>query len=405
MSLTDLTAKRSKGNGKIQKLSDGGGLYLYISPEGSKSWRFDYRFMGKRKTLVIGPYPAISLKDARERRDEAKKLVVDNIDPVAAKQEAKLKAQVAQANSFEVVAREWVEKYCGSWSESYKGHIVHRLETFVFPTLGKLPIDTITAPTLLACLRKIEERGAICVLHLTMRECGRIFRYAVATGRAERDVAHDLKGAVTPLRTTNHFASIIDPKAIGKLMCSLEHASGYFEMRCAMRLAPLVFVRAKELASAQWAHFDLEKAEWRIPAEIMKMRTPHIVPLSTQAMDILKELKPYSFQYGYLFPGRPKKGSEVTGIRSISLVYALRRLGYSKEEMTFHGFRSMASTILNEKGYNRDWIERQLAHCERNSTRASYNYAEYLSERRQMVQDYSNHLYDLRDRYRTENED
>ena len=406
MKLTDTFVKRKQGNGKVQKHSDGGGLFLYITPTGSKSWRLAYRYLGKQKLLVIGPYPAISLKEARERREEAKKLLVDNVDPSTAKQEARREAANAAKNSFEAVAREWVEKYSGDWSESYKSHILHRLEDMVFPAIGKRPIRNITAPELLTALRKIEGRGAVCVAHLAMRECGRIFRYAIATGRAERDVAHDLRGAITPMRTVKHFAAVTEARAIGKLLLTLESSTGMYHMQYALKLAPLVFVRAKELAGAEWAHFDLEAAEWRIPAEVMKMRQTHIVPLSRQSLEILRELHAVTGQYRYLFPGRPKieKNRAKGGVpmRSISLVYALRRLGYSKDEMTFHGFRSMASTVLNEKGYNRDWIERQLAHAERNGVRASYNHAEYLPERRRMMQDWADYLSELKEKARQE---
>lgn len=408
MKLTDTFVKRKQPNGKVQKHSDGGGLFLYITPTGSKSWRLAYRYLGKQKLLVIGPYPAISLKEARERREEAKKLLVDNIDPSTAKQEARRDAANAAKNSFEAVAREWVEKYSGDWSASYKSHILHRLEDMVFPAIGKRPIKSITAPELLTALRKIESRGAVCVAHLAMRECGRIFRYAIATGRAERDVAHDLRGAITPMRTVKHFAAVTEARGIGKLLLTLESSTGMYQMQCALKLAPLVFVRAKELAGAEWAHFDLEAAEWRIPAEVMKMRQTHIVPLSRQSLEILRELHAVTGQYRYLFPGRPKiekdkgKPKGDTPIRSISLVYALRRLGYSKDEMTFHGFRSMASTVLNEKGYNRDWIERQLAHAERNGVRASYNHAEYLPERRRMMQDWADYLTELKEKARQE---
>jgi integrase len=409
MKLTDTFVKRKLGNGKAQKHADGGGLFLYVSPAGSKSWRMAYRFLGKHKLLVIGPYPTISLKEARERRDAAKRLLLDNIDPSTAKQEAKAAAAVAARNSFEAVAREWVGRYSADWSETYKGHIMHRLEDMIFPVVGKRPIKNITAQELLGALRKIEDRGAICVAHLALRECGRIFRYAVATGKADRDIAHDLRGAITPMRATRHFAAVTDARAIGKLLCSLDDVSKHtsFPMRCALRLAPLVFVRAKELAGAEWAHIDLEAKEWRVPPEMMKMRQMHIVPLSRQAVAILRELHAVTGRYRHLFPGRPKvaKDKDKTKgdvpMRSISLVNALRRLGYSKEEMTFHGFRSMASTVLNEKGYNRDWIERQLAHCERSGVRASYNHAEYLQERRRMMQDWADHLTELKEKAKT----
>jgi integrase len=402
MKLTDTFVKRRQGKGKAQKHADGGGLFLYISPAGSKSWRMAYRFMGKHKLLVIGPYPAISLKEARERREAAKKLLLDNIDPSTAKQEAKAAAAVAARNSFEAVAREWMERYSADWSGTYKGHITHRLEDMIFPVIGKRPIKNITAQELLGALRKIEDRGAVCVAHLALRECGRIFRYAVATGRAERDISHDLRGAITPMRTTRHFAAVTEARAIGKLLCVLDEASRHtsFPMRCALKLAPLVFVRAKEIAGAEWAHIDLDEAEWRIPSDMMKMRQMHIVPLARQAVAILRELHAVTGCGRYLFPGRPgiaKAGvNGETAMRSISLVNALRRLGYAKDEMTFHGFRTMASTVLNEKGYNRDWIERQLAHSERSGVRASYNHAEYLPERRRMMQDWADYLTELK---------
>lgn len=397
MKLTETFVKRSKGNGKVQKHADGSGLFLYIAPTGRKSWRLAYRFMGKQKLLVIGPYPEVGLMDARERRTEARRLLLGNIDPSVAKQKAKAMAVAAANNSFEVVAREWLAKYSGNWAEAHISHVRYRFEEMLFPFIGKRAINTISAPELLMVLRRIESRGAHCVAHLARRECGRVFRYAIATGRAERDVAADLRGALAPMRTTQHFASITNPKRIGELLLDLDKATGVSpHIILALRLAPLVFVRAKELASAEWSHFDLDVKEWRIPSSIMKMRQVHIVPLSRQAIAILNELRTLTGQTPYLFPGRPKRVEKGMFIRSQSLVCALRRLGYAKDEMTFHGFRSMASTILNEQGYNRDWIERQLAHSERSGVRASYNYAEYLPERRKMMQDWANYLDRLR---------
>lgn len=408
MKLTDTFVKRKQGNGNAQKFADGGGLFLYISPKGTKSWRLAYRYLGKHKLLVIGPYPAISLKEARERREAAKKLLVDNIDPSAAKREAKAEAASAAKNTFEAVAREWLERYSGSWASTTQKHILRRLENFIFPAIGKKPINAVSAPELLAALRKIESKGFLSVAHLARSECGRVFRYAIATSRAERDVAHDLIGALPPMPTTVHMAALTNAKAIGKLLDTLDSNYGMFHIRCALRLAPFVFVRAKELTEAEWAHFDLGAAEWRIPAEVMKMRQPHIVPLPQQAVEILRELHPVTGNGRFLFPGRPKKGkggkiAAVGGevpIRNKTLVQSLRNLGYSKDEMTFHGFRSIASTVLNEKGYNRDWIERQLAHTERNGVRASYNYAEYLDERRKMMQEYADYLDELREKAR-----
>ena len=393
MKLTDTFIKRKQGNEKVQKHSDGGGLYLYITPEGKKSWRMGYRFLGKQKLLVIGPYPAISLKEARERRDAAKKLLVDNIDPSTAKKEAKVAAVTALKNSFESVAREWIDKKSASWQPQSKKGLVNRLEQHIFPQIGKRPVKSVSAPELLAVLRKIESLGSLSVAHKARNDCGRIFRYAIATGRAERDVAADLQGALSSRPTIQHFASLTDPTAIGRLLCALDTYPGTYQARAALKLAPFLFVRSGELARAEWSEFDFEAAEWRIPATKMKMKQLHIVPLSRQVLDILNELRGFSGHGQFLFPGRTKGK---TFMNSDILVTALRRLGYSKDEMTFHGFRSMASTLLNEQGYNRDWIERQLAHSERNGVRAAYNYAEYLPERRRMMQEYADYLTELK---------
>ncbi|GHV54378.1 hypothetical protein FACS1894206_07040 [Deltaproteobacteria bacterium] len=281
------------------------------------------------------------------------------------------------------------------------------MEDVIFPAIGKRAISSISAPELLAAIRKIENKGFFTVAHIALNECGRIFRYAIATGRAERDVAHDLRGAIAPKPPVQHYATITDPKGMGKLLNALDSNLGMFHMRCALRLAPLLFVRSKELATAEWAHFDFTAAEWRIPATIMKMRDMHIVPLSRQALEILHELHAVTGTGRYLFPGRPRKSKLVAiggeyHINSKSLVIALRGLGFSKDEMSFHGFRSMASTVLNEKGYNRDWIERQLAHSERNGVRAAYNHADYLAERRKMMQVWANYLTELKKKAKQE---
>ena len=391
MKLTDVGIRRANGNGKVQKLSDGGGLFLYVTPTGKKSWRLAYRFGGKQKLLVIGPYPAIGLKEARERREEAKKLLVGNIDPSGAKRAAKTAAVQAAMNSFEAVAREWLDKYSGSWVPHYTAVIKSRMEAHLFPAIGKRPISAITAPELLVLLRRIESQS-VTTAHRALRESGRIFRYAIATGRAERDVAADLRGALTP-EPVNHHASITEPEEIGALLRALDTHSGRYAVQCALRLAPLVFVRAGELAGAEWPEIDLDKAEWRIPAARMKMRQVHIVPLSRQALAILRELHEFSGGGQYVFPGWSKNDPHM---HKGTLVVAIRRMGYTKEQMTFHGFRSIASTLLNEQGYNRDWIERQLAHSERNGVRAAYNYAEYLPERRRMMQEWADYLEGLK---------
>ena len=398
MKLTDTFVKRKQGNGTAQKHSDGGGLYLHITPQGGKSWRLGYRFMGKQKLLVIGPYPAVGLKEARERREEAKKLLVDNIDPSTAKQEAKAVAANAAKNSFQVIALEWLEKYSINWTAAYKSHILRRMEKYVFPAVGKRPVKSVTAPELLEALRRAEDKGAGFMAHQALSECGRIFRYAIATGRAERDIAADLRGALTP-RVYKHFSAVKEPKAIGKLLLALDSYKGTFTVRCALRLSPLVFVRPGELALAQWKEIDFEKNEWRIPAERMKMRQMHIIPLARQAVKILREVHQLSGQGQYVFPARGNTEKD-TPMNRISLVRALRAAGYSKDEMTQHGFRAMASTMLNELGYNRDWIERQLAHGDRNGVRAAYNYAEYLPERRRMMDEWADYLNTLRDKAR-----
>lgn len=394
MKLTNTFVDRKQGNGKVQKHSDGGGLFLYITPEGKKSWRLAYRFMGKQKLLAIGPYPAIGLKEARERREAAKKLLVDNIDPSVAKQAAKAAAATAARDSFEPIAREWVERNAPRWSEAYRLNILDRMERDMFGPLGKRPIKTITAPELLSILRKIESRGAIETAHRALSDCGRVFRYAIATGRAERDVAADLRGALARAPET-HFATMTDPKDVGKILRDIDTYNGLVSVRYVLKLIPYFFVRSGELTKAEWAEFDMDKAEWRIPAERMKMRQIHIVPLARQPLAILRELHAFSGQGRYLFPGKGRLAPTVDGK---SLVWALRKkMGYTKDMMSIHGFRAMASTYLNEQGYNRDWIERQLAHSERNSIRAAYNYAEYLPERRKMMQDYADYLTLLRE--------
>jgi integrase len=393
MKLTDTFVKRKQGNEKVQKHSDGGGLFLYITPEGKKSWRLAYRFLGKQKLLVIGPYPEISLKDARDRRTEAKKLLVDNIDPSAAKQAAKIAAADAAKSSFEIVCREWIENYSNKWAPSTASNVRWLMEKRIIPTLGKRPIKSITAPELLVVLRKVESRGSIETAHRLRSLCGRVFRYAIATGRAERDVAADLLGALTPSKD-GHFAAITEPKAFGKLLYEIDSysLSGVL-VHSAMKLIPYFFVRVNELLRAEWTEFNFDEAEWRIPADRMKMRRMHIVPIARQPMAILRELREFSSNEQYLFPCKWKTSPT---LHSKSITFVLRRIGYTHKEMTTHGFRAAAATILNEQGYNRDWIERQLAHADRNSIRAAYNYAEYLPERRKMMQKWADFITKLK---------
>lgn len=392
MPLKDVTIKNAKPREKAYKLADEKGLYLFIKPNGSKAWRLKYRFLGKEKTLSIGLYPDVSLSEARNARDNARKKLADKVDPGLAKQVSKRSAKEASENSFEVIAREWYTKFSTKWSPSHGERILRRLEKDIFPWLGKRPIAEITAPELLSVLRRMESRGAIETAHRASQNCGQVFRYAIATGRAERDPSHDLKGAIPPAKKKHH-ASIIKPTAIGELLRAIDGYQGHFVTKCALRLAPLVFVRPGELRHAEWNEFNLAIGEWRIPAEKMKMRVTHIVPLSTQAIAVIRELRALTGDGKYLFPS---VRSSKRAMSENTVLAALRRLGYTSNEMTGHGFRSMASTLLNEQGWNPDAIERQLAHGERNTVRAAYNYAEYLPERKKMMQSWADYLDELK---------
>jgi integrase len=386
MALTDTAVRNAKPKEKAYKLFDGGGLFLMVNPKGSRYWRLKYRIKGKEKLLALGVYPDVSLKSARDRRDEARKQIAAGIDPCELKKAEK--ASQSDAGSFETVSREWWSKREPNWSNTHSSRIILRLEKDVFPWIGGRPIGDITAAELLTVLRRIENRGAIETAHRIHQSCGQIFRYAVATGRADNDPSAALRGALPPTRQKHH-ASITDPKKIGELLRAVDGYKGSFITRCALQLASLTFVRPGELRHAEWSEIDLEKAEWRIPAEKMKMCAVHIVPLSHQALQVLREIQPLTGRGKFVFPGvrtnrRPMSENTVNA--------ALRRLGYTKDEMTGHGFRSMASTILNEQGWHRDAIERQLAHAERNSVRAAYNYAEHLPERIKMMQAWADYL-------------
>jgi integrase len=388
MALTHVGIRSAKPREKAYKLTDEKGLFLFITPSGGKYWRFKYRFGGKEKKLAFGVYPEVSLAEARERRDQARKLLANDVDPAVVKQATKNAIVQATENSFQLVALEWYAKFSAKWVASHGDRTLRRLEKDVFPWLGNRPICEIKAPELLTVLRRIENRGAIETAHRIHQICGQLFRYAIAIGKAERDISSDLRGALPPTRKRHH-ATIVEPKKIAELLKAIQSYEGYFVTKCALQLAPLFFVRPGELRKAEWSEFNFETAEWRIPAEKMKMRATHIVPLSTQAISILQELETLTGNSPYVFPSirtlrRPMSDNTVLG--------ALRRLGYSKDEMTGHGFRSMASTLLNEQGWNRDAIERQLAHAERNNIRAAYNYAEYLPERRKMMQHWADYL-------------
>ncbi len=390
MALSELHVKNAKPGNKQRKMADGGGLYLLVKPNGSKYWRLKYRILGKEKTLALGVYLDTSLKDAREGRDKARKLLAKGIDPSQKKQAEK--AAQAGAESFEAVAREWHSRNKPRWSESYGKAILTRLEANIFPWLGKQSISEIEPPDVLAALRRTENRGILDTAHRVKGYCGQVFRYAVATGRAKRDPTADLKGALPPTKK-QHYATITDPQAVGELLRAIGGFSGTLVVECALRLAPYVFVRPGELRRAEWAEIDLDHGVWRIPAEKTKMSSTHIVPLSNQAIEILREIHAVTGQGRYVFP------SVRTNKRPMSentINVALRRIGYDKEEMTGHGFRAMASTILHEQGWPSDVIERQLAHAERNSVKAAYNHAEHLSDRKRMMQVWADYLDKLR---------
>ena len=387
MPLTDTAIRNAKRADKPRKLADGGGLYLLIQPGGGRWWRLDFRFDGKRRTLSMGVYPDVMLGEARQRRDEARRLLSQGIDPGEHRKLTK-NTLPQDADSFEAVAREWYARFSPGWVPTHGEKIIRRLERDIFPWIGARPVGGITAPELLAVLRRIEARGRLETAHRAHQNCGAVFRYAVATGRAERDPSGDLRGALPPA-SKRHHAAVIHPKAIAELLRVLDGYTGSFVTACALRLAPLVFVRPGELRRAEWAEIDLDAAEWRIPAAKMKMRALHVVPLADQALAILRELRPLTGRGRYVFPGarstdRPMSENTVNA--------ALRRLGYDKDVMTGHGFRTLASTTLHEQGWPSDIIERQLAHAERNKIKAAYNRAEHLPERRKMMQAWADYL-------------
>ena len=401
MPLTDAAIRTAKAADRPIRKFDGGGLYLEITPSGGKWWRFKYRYGGKEKRLSLGVYPDVPLaghKDkttgewidgARDKRDKARQLLANGTDPGEHRKAVKAASAERAANSFEVVAREWAAKFAPHRAASHDKNTLGRLERDVFPWLGDRPISEVAAPELLTVLRRIEGRGAGETAHRVRQICGQVFRYAIATGRAQRDPAADLRGALAPVRAT-HFAAITDPKGIGELLRAIDGYQGHLVTKSALRLAPLVFVRPGELRAAEWSEIDLERAEWNIGAERMKMGVPHLVPLSRQAVEILRELQPLTGQGHYVFP------SARTGTRPMSnnaILAALRRMGIPKDQMTGHGFRALARTVLDEVlGIRPDYIEHQLAHAVREPLGRAYNRTSHLPERRAMMQQWADYL-------------
>ena len=394
MPLTDTAIRRAAVKRKPYKIFDSGGLFLLINPNGGKWWRFKYRFNNKEKLLSLGTYPDISLKQARDRRDQERKKLTDKVDPAANRKAVKAAWADNQSNSFEVIALEWIHKQSAIWAASNTKKISGQLKLNIFPWLGLRPITEITAPEILAVLRRTEARGAIHTAHKLLQTCGQIFRYAIATGRAMRDPAADLRGAL-PRAKGKHLAAVTEPKAIAPLLRALHDYQGSLITRSALRLAPLVFVRPGELRKAEWEEIDWETASWNIPAERMKMREPHLVPLSRQSLEILKELQPLTGRGKYLFPS-PR--STQRPMSDNAILSAMRRMGISKDEMTGHGFRAMARTVLDEVlNVRPDYIEHQLAHAVRDPNGRAYNRTAHLAERRKMMQQWADYLDGLRE--------
>jgi integrase len=406
MPLTDTAIRAAKAGSRPRKLSDGGGLYLLVTPAGTKLWRFRYRFEGKDSTLSLGNYPDVPLAGrqdkangvwidgARDKRDAARRLLGQGFDPATHRRTERMLKASARENSLEVVAREWYKQKSRHWAASTIVDRLARLENEIISTLGKQPIHGIEAPEILRVLRRIEARGKYELALRVRQTLSQIFRYAIATGRADRDPAADLRGALES-RPARHHPALTEPKAIGALLRAIHGYDGEPATQVALRLAPLMLVRPGELRQAEWSEFDLDEGMWRIPAARMKMKADHLVPLSKQAIAILRDLQPFTdrdrsgIERCYVFPG---VRSRARPLSENTLNAALRRLGYTNDEMTAHGFRTIATTLLNELGWNADAIERQLAHSERNSVRAAYNRAEHLPERKEMMQAWADYL-------------
>lgn len=400
--LTDTAVKNAKlQKGKSQsKFTDGGGMCLLVNKSG-KYWRYNYRFNEKFKTLALGVYPDISLKRARIAHENAREKVKMGIDPTQQRKIQRLNKYESTDDSFEFIAREWFEQFKDTWSESHSKRLIARLENDVFPWLGASSIKTIEPPEILAVMRRIQDRGALESAHRVRHVCGQVFRYAIATGRAQRDQTADLRGALPPYRK-KHFAAIKKPDELKDLVLAMDSFRGTFVVKCAIKLSLLVMLRPGELRHGNWDEIDFDNEVWIIPASRMKARkttkeenlTTHIVPLSTQALEILRELKPLTGRFPYIFTGARNRNRPMS---ENAVNAALRSLGFSNEQMTAHGFRATASTFLNEMGFNPDAIEAQLAHKDKNEIRAAYNRAQYLDERRIMLQSWADYINNLKE--------
>lgn len=390
MPLTDTAARNAKPRAKPYKLTDGAGLYLEVMPTGARYWRMRYRHGGRDSRVAFGVYPEVTLAEARRRRDEARAALREGQDPAALKRARKTVARVAGADSFKAIADEWLAKQAASLAP-----VTYAKAQWMFglvPGLHALPIAQIGPPDVLMALRPLEAAGTLETAHRVKQRIGQVFRYAVATGRAQIDPTASLRGALAPIVSRSH-AAVTEPAAVAELLRALHAYQGQPTTAAALKLAPLLFVRPGNLRAMEWAELDLDAAEWRIPASKMKMREAHVVPLAGQAAAILRELQPLTGRGRYCFPSlrtpdRPMSDNTINA--------ALRRLGFDSDTMTGHGFRAMASTRLNEMGWQPDVIERQLAHAERNKVRAAYNRASYMAERRKMMQQWGDYLDGLR---------
>lgn len=391
MALTAKQVEQVRPTERTQKLFDGGGMYLEVTPAGGKRWRLKYRYHGREKLISLGVYPEISLKEARVRREDARRLLARGVDPSAERQ-ARRRAQAAE--TFEAVAREWFAGQRPTWAESHATRVIRRLERDVFPYLGRAPPAEITAPEVLQVLRRIENRGALDTAHRALQNIGQVMRYAVATGRALRDASADLRGALPPV-AGGHFPAVTEPNELGPLLRAMDAYTGHPTTQAALRLAPLLFVRPRELRYAEWSEVALEDALWTVPAAKVKASDiDHLVPLARQAVEIIAELRPLTGEGRYLFPSLRSRDRPMS---SGTITAAFRRMGYAEGEVSHHGFRATARTLLDEVlGCRPDWIEHQLAHAVRDPNGRAYNRTAFLSERREMMQRWANYLDGLR---------
>ncbi|MBD7304310.1 tyrosine-type recombinase/integrase [Klebsiella pneumoniae] len=386
MKLTARQVDTSKPKDKPYKLSDGGGLYLLVNPNGSRYWRLKYRIAGKEKLLALGVYPDITLAEARQKRADAKKVLAAGGDPGQEKQEEKQAKEQAVANSFERLAMEWHSHKSTSWSEGYAEHLLMYLKKDIFPFIGQKAITDISQVEMLNVLRKMEQRGVLDKLKKTRQACRQIFTYAIITGRAEHNPVSDLAGALKSPKQ-QHYPHLLADQ-IPDFLRALSEYSGSTITRNATRLLMLTGLRTIELRASEWVDIDFDKGVWNVPAERMKMRRPHLVPISTQVRELLEEIHQLTGRWKYVFPGRNDAGKPMS---EASINQVIKRIGYDGKA-TGHGFRHTMSTILHEQGYNTAWIETQLAHVDKNSIRGTYNHAQYLDGRREMLQWYADYM-------------